>query len=436
MKTLGILCRILCFCLVTTQASSSQLEFTASPSAIKPLISDALTLTCHVKDGATSANVGKRHAVRDVSQEIQAMSDVIPGREKSDDVISRDAPSDDVSVIYSLFISKVGDKMPIASITPNMNDTSIHNTPGINVTGHISGTGAEKGFLEVTWKDPGPDQSGSFQCTMVGADQYGRAKIIHEIVKVDVSMNDMIGYMRQLKLTVDLHSSTIQSLQQSRDLQISTTANQSKVDSELNQTNIDTHIESHLQASINSLNSTIATLQQFNDQQTSTISQLNQQNTDLQQEMVELQQKQNTAVMFSVGLGGEKARISAGRTIIFNRDITNIGHNYNPNTGVFTAPVSGYYVFVVNIRGQKDKLAGVAIRQNGDNFSTLLVKALADNRMDYQSATASVNVVLRKGDTIDVVTQYTTSYLSGNRYTTFSGHLVNAIGDGNLDDAI
>merc|ERR1719239_226835 len=98
-------------------------------------------------------------------------------------------------------------------------------------------------------------------------------------------------------------------------------------------------------------------------------------------ELADLKQKQNIAVMFSAYVDNA-LRVSSGQVVIFNQEITNIGQHYNPSTGVFTCPVSGYYVFDVHVMGQKDQHAQVEIRHNGNR----LVMAWADDQMDYNSA--------------------------------------------------
>ena len=432
MRSVSGVCVVLwTFLYLMTVVSSSHIVFTSSSSTVTPLVTQVLTLTCRLRDGATTTVIGKRHAVPEVNSQGQVKSEVITGGldvhdviprgeghddvnsqddphtdvipkvqghddvtsqegqpsdvilegQDHDDVIYRDGQPTDVSFVHSLIMTKDG--VDVASVTEHTAATVVNKTPDITVTGHIPGTGADKAVLEVSWKYPGPDQSGNYQCTVLGTDQFGHFQTFKQSVEIsdaDVTMNDVIGFIHQLKLTNDLYKTDIASLKQSNDLQAATIANQSKC-----------------------------------------ISELSQKNTDMEREMSILKQRQNTTVMFSAFLGNY-ATISSGDVVVFNQVITNIGQNYNATTGVFTCLVSGYYVFDVHIQGQTDKEARVEIRLNGARLAV----AGAEDQLDYQSASAQVNVALKQGDTVDVISTKT-SYLNGGslRYCMFSGHLVN-----------
>jgi len=431
--------------------SSSHVVFTSSSSVIKPLVTDVLTLRCLLRDGATTAIIGKRHAVStensqgqvrsDVvfpgendyvnSQDFQP-SDVIPKAQENDDVKPRNAQPNDVSFVHSLIISKDGAE--IATVTDHMTATATNKTPDINVTGHIPGSGAEKGFLEMTWKYPGPDQSGNYQCTVLGTDQLGHIQTFTETVEVtddSVSMNDVIGYIQQLQLTNDLQKTT-------NDLCTSTIANQSKVISEMNQkitnmdkeTNLLTSIIANQSMVFSEMNQKITNMDKETNlltsiiaNQSKSISEMNQKMAYMEKEMAAVKQKQNTTVMFSAWLDNQ-VTLSPGQVVIFNQEVTNIGQHYSPSTGVFTCPVSGYYVFDVTVMGQKDEYAHLEISHNGARLAT----AWADDHMDNNSASCHVSVVLTQGDKVDVWAT-ATSYLYGNsnRYCMFSGHLVNLL---------
>ena len=224
----------------------------------------------------------------------------------------------------------------------------------------------------------------------------------------------------------NLQASTIESLKQDNNRLESTIAQQSKVISELNQKITDTIKENELQEStINILKSTIASLEQSKYLHTSTISDLNKTNTDFKKEMTEVKQKrkQRTTVMFSAYLLHRQITFSPSEVVVFDRAVTNIGQHYNQATGVFTCPISGYYVFDVHIFGQNDKRASVDMRRNG----LRIVQAWADDKLDYQSASGYVTVVLKKGDKVAVMS-WGTSYMScGYGRCMFSGHLVNLL---------
>ncbi|BFZ22939.1 hypothetical protein BsWGS_25978 [Bradybaena similaris] len=52
-------------------------------------------------------------------------------------------------------------------------------------------------------------------------------------------------------------------------------------------------------------------------------------------------------VGFSVSMDEEKT-LTAGQTVKYPNVITNVGNHYNPDTGVFTAPRTAYYMFHIH----------------------------------------------------------------------------------------
>lgn len=61
-------------------------------------------------------------------------------------------------------------------------------------------------------------------------------------------------------------------------------------------------------------------------------------------------QKQD--VSFSVSVKGKELKLGTGQTIIYNNILTNDGNGYDDKTGVFTCPVAGTYMFVVDALSQ------------------------------------------------------------------------------------
>ena len=57
--------------------------------------------------------------------------------------------------------------------------------------------------------------------------------------------------------------------------------------------------------------------------------------------------------------------VSIGDTILFQEIVQNEGKGYNKNTGIFTAPVTGTYLFTVQVCLYSNKRLSVSIVANG-----------------------------------------------------------------------
>ena len=64
--------------------------------------------------------------------------------------------------------------------------------------------------------------------------------------------------------------------------------------------------------------------------------------------------------------------VDKGKTILFDHVVTNEGNNFDKNTGTFTAPVNGLYVFGATISADKAQ-NGVAIVKNGIRIRYIFV---------------------------------------------------------------
>uniref|UniRef100_A0A8C1QZK2 Cerebellin 17 n=1 Tax=Cyprinus carpio TaxID=7962 RepID=A0A8C1QZK2_CYPCA len=76
-------------------------------------------------------------------------------------------------------------------------------------------------------------------------------------------------------------------------------------------------------------------------------------------------------VAFSADLGmrGDLGPQSTEITLTFNNIFTNIGNNYNPATGLFTAPVKGVYYFRFTACGtQIQQSLGASLHKNGQKI--------------------------------------------------------------------
>ena len=62
---------------------------------------------------------------------------------------------------------------------------------------------------------------------------------------------------------------------------------------------------------------------------------------------------QGKSVSFSVNVKAKELRLEAGQTVIYDEVLTNEGNGYDDRTGVFTSPVAGTYIFVIDALSPK-----------------------------------------------------------------------------------
>ncbi|XP_061785860.1 cerebellin-1-like [Nerophis lumbriciformis] len=106
-------------------------------------------------------------------------------------------------------------------------------------------------------------------------------------------------------------------------------------------------------------------------------------------------------------------------TLVFKRVVTNVGHGYDPNTGVFTAPVKGlYFVIFTGSVGNSGTL-NAAVIKNGDNMF-----AIFDTKGPYNSVTNGMTLELEVGDRLWVTLWVNKSIFDQSRLSTFSGFLI------------
>ncbi|XP_017161105.1 cerebellin-2-like isoform X2 [Poecilia reticulata] len=137
-------------------------------------------------------------------------------------------------------------------------------------------------------------------------------------------------------------------------------------------------------------------------------------------------QAKHVAFSASVFTGGAQGYIGPFDTetvLVFRHVATNIGNAYNPNTGIFSAPIRGVYHFEFYLHGHGHKSIHTAatLVKNGQQIFTAF-----EGQPSY-SVNPSNGVILHleSGDVVFVrLWRNSRIYDTCNNHTTFSGHLL------------
>ena len=124
-------------------------------------------------------------------------------------------------------------------------------------------------------------------------------------------------------------------------------------------------------------------------------------------------------VSFSVNMKPKKPNLGGGQTVIYDEVLTNDGKGYDDRTGVFTSPVAGTYMFVVDALSRKP--VWLRIYLNKTIVASLHISGSHSNSV-YLQISRTVILKLRKGDHVKVVNDAThNGYVYHNGYSGFSG---------------
>ncbi|KAH3805790.1 complement C1q tumor necrosis factor-related protein 4-like [Dreissena polymorpha] len=136
------------------------------------------------------------------------------------------------------------------------------------------------------------------------------------------------------------------------------------------------------------------------------------------------------AVAFFATIGASVEHLGQGQTVVFDQLLTMIDSTqslggYSATTGVFTAPLSGVYVFSCTIMTLDQHTTHVALQKNNTPLSTIYVSGGSGHGWD--SASSTVTVPLAKGDSVSVKHMDNDHGLAGAFYggqSTFTGFLL------------
>ena len=133
-------------------------------------------------------------------------------------------------------------------------------------------------------------------------------------------------------------------------------------------------------------------------------------------------------VGFSARVSRHMTNLAADQPIVFGKTLTNIGHYYNNTTGVFYTPVSGTYMFFVNILSEANSFIETELLVNGN-----VLAELYSGGERYNGAGSNLVIAhLAKGDNVWVKVHgiYGSSNMAVHCcWSTFSGYLLRE-GDG------
>ncbi|TWW53008.1 cerebellin-3-like [Takifugu flavidus] len=130
------------------------------------------------------------------------------------------------------------------------------------------------------------------------------------------------------------------------------------------------------------------------------------------------------SVLFTAVLqtGGNVGPFQGDTTLIFNRAITNVGEAYDTSTGLFKAPVTGYYCFSFSYRADKREQSGLTLMKNDEAIVAFNSNKPGCLHVDNASSTACLE--LQRGDKVSVVLPNGCHVCGIGGTTSFTGFLI------------
>ncbi|XP_068164715.1 C1q-related factor-like [Antennarius striatus] len=121
--------------------------------------------------------------------------------------------------------------------------------------------------------------------------------------------------------------------------------------------------------------------------------------------------------------GGYYGPFTSDRTLVFNTAITNIGGNYDPTSGIFTAPAQGYYYFTFFYHASKQHKTGLNLIKNHDLIISSFDDKIGTSTI-IDNAGNAATLQLEAGDKVFVQLPAECHVYAADSVTTFSGFLI------------
>ena len=139
-----------------------------------------------------------------------------------------------------------------------------------------------------------------------------------------------------------------------------------------------------------------------------------------------MQQNNKGRIAFSAILDHLQRHTGLSQVIKYNKVLLNVGHAYEPNTGVFTAPRSGVYQFIYFLAYDETNQSQTWIRliKNGAVLNAAVVDQI-NSAQDVQGGNAAI-VQLNAHETVWIETWHqNNAEIHGQwGFTSFSGFLL------------
>uniref|UniRef100_K1RCV8 Uncharacterized protein n=1 Tax=Magallana gigas TaxID=29159 RepID=K1RCV8_MAGGI len=126
------------------------------------------------------------------------------------------------------------------------------------------------------------------------------------------------------------------------------------------------------------------------------------------------------SVSFSVSVKSTILALGAGQTVKYDAVLTNDGNGYDDRTGVFTCPVAGTYMFVV------DSLSwpGIWLKLKVNKLTVGKLHVSSGHKVDLIQISRTVIVKLKPGDHVKVENAANGGKIYHEMYSGFTGALL------------
>uniref|UniRef100_K1PFU6 Complement C1q-like protein 3 n=1 Tax=Magallana gigas TaxID=29159 RepID=K1PFU6_MAGGI len=128
-------------------------------------------------------------------------------------------------------------------------------------------------------------------------------------------------------------------------------------------------------------------------------------------------------ISFSVSLRSKELKLGAGQTVKYDEVLTNEGNGYDDRTGVFTCPVAGTYMFVVDSLSQPGIWLHMKVNKNA--VGKLHVSSSGYNGNPLIQISRTVIVRLKPGDHVKIENASNNGVIYHDIFSGFIGTFLN-----------